>query len=401
MDQFGLDGVVASTPENVLYLSGFSSWRQRNYRHGNSQVCVVLPRDQGCPPALLISDGDDAYASHQDIWVKEICTYGGEAKPRLLEGTELTPEERRFIAISGTAPKGHRYDEALAQVIREKGLGKSRIGIDQIDLPEGAMERLGTLLPGVKLFRASNFFLNVRMISTDAEVERLRQAATLNRNAAMAVLQTASQETSEGALASVYGREIAQAGGQVCWLHLAAGRGGNFPPLKDHILKEGEILRMDMGCRLNGYNADTCRSGCIGIPSDKQRVVFDALQAGVLKAIENLKPGALASELLEATVRTIRTAGLPGFTRNFVGHMIGLEARGFPFSLGPVKDLDDPFFPATSDVPMEQGMVVNLEASNHEPGWGSVSVEYSLLVTEKGCEHLIPPDQRLYSLPLY
>jgi Xaa-Pro aminopeptidase len=60
----------------------------------------------------------------------------------------------------------------------------------------------------------------------------------------------------------------------------------------------------------------------------------------------------------------------------------------------------DPFLPNTTNIPMEPGMTVNLEASNHEAGWGTVQVEYTCAVTDTGREHLITPDQRLLSLPL-
>jgi hypothetical protein len=45
-------------------------------------------------------------------------------------------------------------------------------------------------------------------------------------------------------------------------------------------------------------------------------------------------------------------------------------------------------------------MTVNLEASSQVMGRGSVPVEYTLAVTEKGHERLIRPDQRLFTLPL-
>ena len=400
MDRYALDGVVAATPENVLYMSGFASWKQRNYRQGDSQVSLLFPRDQAQSPALLISSGDEAYASHQDIWVKEIYTYGKHEKAKPPAGVELTPEEKRFVSLLDVNPKGPRHEEALVQLIREKALGKARIGIDQSGLTEGTIETLTSLLPGASFLRASSFFLNVRMVKTSGEVERLRQTATLNQQAAAAILEHCQAGVSEGELAAAYGGKVARAGGQVSWLHLAASRGGNFPPLENRILKNGDIVRMDMGCRLQGYNADTCRSGCIGPPTDKQRKLYDTLQAGVLKSVEAVKPGILPSQLFETMLRTIRAAGHPGFTRHFVGHTIGLEAREFPFALGPVTEVNDPFLPPTTDVPLEPGMTINLETSSHELGWGSVSVEYSLVVTEKGYEHFIPPVQVLYSLPL-
>jgi len=45
-------------------------------------------------------------------------------------------------------------------------------------------------------------------------------------------------------------------------------------------------------------------------------------------------------------------------------------------------------------------MTMNLEASNHEAGWGTVQVEYTCAVTETAHEHLIFPEQRLMTLPL-
>ncbi|MFC1816803.1 M24 family metallopeptidase [Thermodesulfobacteriota bacterium] len=400
MDQFDLSGLVASTPENIFYLSGFSSWKQRNYRHGNTQVYVVFPRDKGHKPALIVSEGDEAYASQQDLWIKEIFKYGKGKKAKTPDGKELTPEERRFTAILNVDPKGPNHVDVLIQVLREKGMENSRIGIDHLGLGEGTFEKLNTLLTGTELLRASNFFLYVRMVKSDNEIERLKCAAALNSRAARAILEKADQGVSEEELASLYRMEIARAGGEVDWLHMAASRGANFPPLKDRILIKGDILRMDLGCRFQGYHADTCRSGCVGNPGDKQRKIFDAIQAGVSRSVEMLSPGVFSSELFESMLQGVKSAGLPDFSRNFVGHMIGLEARGFPFALGQPKDLNDPFLPATTDVPMEAGMVVNLEASHHELGWGSVSVEYTLVVTEHGYEHIIPSEQILYSLPL-
>ena len=45
-------------------------------------------------------------------------------------------------------------------------------------------------------------------------------------------------------------------------------------------------------------------------------------------------------------------------------------------------------------------MTVNLEASSQVMGWGSVQVEYTLAVTDNGHQHLIAPDQKLFTLPL-
>jgi len=43
---------------------------------------------------------------------------------------------------------------------------------------------------------------------------------------------------------------------------------------------------------------------------------------------------------------------------------------------------------------------MGFQASNHEAGWGTVQVEYTCAVTQTGHEHLITPEQKLFTLPL-
>lgn len=401
MDQHDLSGVVAATPENIYYLSGHASWSQNGYRYGGSQVYVVFPRDPAQLPALLIPGGDVGYAALDDVWIKETYTYGRARKHHVPDMGKLCKEERRAVEIAGGEPKGPTPEGALAQLIKDKGMGRGRIGMDHFAIPLTVYEKIRSLLPEAKLQPASGFFRHVRMIKTPAEIQRLRESAAVNEQAINTMLRAVKPGVRESELAGIYRGEIAKTGGQVYWMHMAVSRGGNFPAIKDRVLERGDIFRVDMGCSVNGYHADVCKSGCIGAaPTAEHRKRYGAIQAGVLKSVENLKPGVRPQELYETMIAGVRAAGLPNYSNFFLGHTIGLEAREFPFLLGPAEAVEDPFLPNTTNVPMEPGMVVNLEASNHELGWGTVQVEYTLAVTDKGHDHLVTPDQRLLSLPL-
>jgi Xaa-Pro aminopeptidase len=280
-------------------------------------------------------------------------------------------------------------------------MGRGRIGIDHFGIPLTIYERIGSFLPEAKLQPASSFFRYVRMIKTPGEIQRLRESATLNEQAINTMLRAAKPGVKESELAGIYKGEVARAGGQVYWMHMAVSRGGNFPAIKEKVLQKGDVFRVDMGCSINGYHADVCKSGCVEAePTDEHRKRYDAVQAGVLKSVEALKPGARPQDLYETMIQGVRAAGIPNYSNFFLGHTIGLEAREFPFLIGPAEEVDDPFLPDTTNIPMEPGMTVNLEASSHEVGWGTVQVEYTLAVTENGHEHLIKPDQKLFTLPL-
>jgi Xaa-Pro aminopeptidase len=273
--------------------------------------------------------------------------------------------------------------------------------MDHFGIPVTVWEKIRTNLPQATLTPASMLFRYLRMIKTPAEIARLRHSAATNERAINTMLRACKPGVKETELASIYKSEIAKAGGQVYWMHMAVSRGGNFPALADRVLQKGDVFRVDMGCSVNGYHADVCKSGSVGAePTSEHRKRYDAIQAGVLRSVEALKPGARPQELYEAMIAGVRANGLPNYSNFFLGHTIGLEAREFPFLLGPAEEVDDPFLPNTTNIPMEPGMTVNLEASNHEAGWGTVQVEYTCAVTPDGHEHLIEPDQRLLTLPL-
>ncbi|MEM3021622.1 MAG: aminopeptidase P family N-terminal domain-containing protein, partial [Candidatus Caldarchaeum sp.] len=58
MEENGLEALVLSTPENVLYFSGYGSFNQRLFR--DYEAYVVYPLDKSVEPALItgISDAD-------------------------------------------------------------------------------------------------------------------------------------------------------------------------------------------------------------------------------------------------------------------------------------------------------------------------------------------------------
>lgn len=401
MDKFDLAGVVAATPENIYYLSGHASWSQNGYRYGGSQVYVVYPHDPRQSPALLIPGGDVGYASLDEVWLQEKYIYGRPRHAQIADPSKLAAVEQRTVKLAGSDTKGPTAEKALAQLIRDKGMDRGRIGMDHFAIPVTIWEKIKAGLPQVTMLPASSFFRYVRMIKTPAEIQRLRESAELNERAITKMLSAAKPGVKESDLAGIYKGEIAKAGGQVYWMHMAVSRGGNFPALKDNVLQKGDVFRVDMGCSINGYHADVCKSGCVGAePTAEHRKRYDAIQAGVLKSVDALKPGVRPQELYETMIAGVRANGLPNYSNFFLGHTIGLEAREFPFLIGPAEEVDDPFLPNTTNIPMEPGMTLNLEASNHEAGWGTVQVEYTCAVTDTGRQHLITPDQRLLSLPL-
>ncbi|MGE5816509.1 MAG: aminopeptidase P family N-terminal domain-containing protein, partial [Deltaproteobacteria bacterium] len=189
MDKHDLAGVVAATPENIYYLSGHASWSQNGYRYGGSQVYVVYPRDPAQSPALLIPGGDVGYASVDDVWLKEAYIYGRPRKHHIEDISKLSPVERRTVSLAGSDSKGPTPESALAQLIKDKGMDKGRIGMDHFGIPITIWEKIKANLPQAILSPASMFFRYVRMIKTPEEIQRLRNSAAVNEQAIHTMLR--------------------------------------------------------------------------------------------------------------------------------------------------------------------------------------------------------------------
>ena len=82
------------------------------------------------------------------------------------------------------------------------------------------------------------------------------------------------------------------------------------------------------------------------------------------------------------------------------GHGVGLDVRDYPTVVADNGlRVSDDCVDVASDMPLEENMVLNLEASMFLPGVGSLQMERSLAVTADGCRDLVPQDRSRPFIP--
>jgi Xaa-Pro aminopeptidase len=176
--------------------------------------------------------------------------------------------------------------------------------------------------------------------------------------------------------------------------HFAFGMGGVGIGLEpEHVLTEDDVLFVDFGCVFDHYLSDGGTTLAMAEPSANLRARHAAIRRSLDAGTAAVKPGAKSSLVRDEMWNALQENG---FTASFPhGHAIGLEVREYPILVADngrrIKDdcVDEP-----SDVPLEEGMVINLEAAMFVPGAGSVHMEKSFVVTAAGSEPLIPQDRR-------
>lgn len=183
--------------------------------------------------------------------------------------------------------------------------------------------------------------------------------------------------------------------------HVAAGDSGNYPSVfngpvglrGEHpalpfggyagtVWKKGDVLTLDIGFALEGYQTDKTQvyfAGPQAALPEAVRLGHDFCVRVQAMAAENLRPGAIPSAIYARALAMAEEEGLAkgfmglgGNKVRFLGHGIGLTIDGWPV-------LAKGF-----DTPLEVGMTLALEPKFGIPGVGMVGVENTFEVTEAG-----------------
>lgn len=91
------------------------------------------------------------------------------------------------------------------------------------------------------------------------------------------------------------------------------------------VLKNGDILNIDVTVIKDGFHGDTSRMFCVGNPSVLARRLVDRTHEAMIKGIEVIRPGARLGDIGHAIQKQIELNGL-SIVREYCGHGIG---RGF------------------------------------------------------------------------
>lgn len=97
----------------------------------------------------------------------------------------------------------------------------------------------------------------------------------------------------------------------------------------DDPLKDGDIVSVDCGTLLNGYNGDSCYTFMVGEVSDEVKTLLRVTKESLYKGIENALAGKRIGDIGYAVQQHCESHGY-GVVREFVGHGIGKEMHEDP-----------------------------------------------------------------------
>lgn len=167
-------------------------------------------------------------------------------------------------------------------------------------------------------------------------------------------------------------------------------------PSDDIIIREGDIVSVDVGTILNGWQGDAARTFAVGEISEEKKKLVKVTEECFFKAVENLKSGTPLGDI-GYNVQTHAEANGFSVVRALVGHGIGREMH------------EDPSVPnygkKGTGIRLKAGMVIAIEPMINvgvyqvdfmSDGWGvktrdrrpSAHYENTVAILEDGVEIL-------------
>jgi len=100
-------------------------------------------------------------------------------------------------------------------------------------------------------------------------------------------------------------------------------------PKADRILKEGDIVSIDLGAAKNGYNGDNAATFAVGTCSPEAKRLMDTTRESLYKGIEQAVPGNRIGDISNAVQTYCEERGF-GVVRDYVGHGVGTKLHEEP-----------------------------------------------------------------------
>jgi Xaa-Pro aminopeptidase len=281
--------------------------------------------------------------------------------------------------------------EQLGRARRESRSRGLALGIEGQHMTVDARSTLAGMLPRqVYLREAPALVERARMIKDAHEIELIRAAAALGAGLydhALAAIGPGAREV-EVAAKMEYAARTGGAEGMSFETIVAGGPRSALPHARasNRAIEVGEFVVCDFGVILHGYCSDRTRTVYVGSASKEARGVYQAVLEAQLAAIAAVEPGARVGKVDRAARKVLQQSGLAKYFTHSTGHGVGLEIHEAPRLAQGQQEV------------LRPGMVITIEPGVYLPGKWGVRIEDMVVVTERGCEVLVPTQKEFMAI---
>ena len=277
----------------------------------------------------------------------------------------------------------------VAGFLQERGLANARIGMEETNR-FFILDRLNQQLPSARVISANPVVRGCRMIKTAPEIALMQAASDLTLATIADVPGKLTEGMSPADISGMMEAGMIARGGNNPWALVLLGEAAAYPhgSGKPQAVRRSEVVLIDTGCSVRGYQSDISRTFVFGTPTAEQRKVWNQVARGQQIANAAAKIGATAGSVDDAVRHAYESWGygpgykLPGLSHR-TGHGIGMEGHE------PVNLVHGE---ATSLAP---GMCFSNEPGIYLPGKFGIRLEDCFHMTARGPKWFSVPPKSL------
>jgi len=300
--------------------------------------------------------------------------------------------ERQVVASDIVGWQEHESPYALvAEVLKNAGLsGGDILGVDEATA-FFIVDGFNKAMPDLEIINASGVTAHCRMHKSASELALIQRAMDMTlavHQATASILHEGISTTEVEQFIQQAHKKVGASGSYFCIVLF--GKATSFPHgVKDpQVLKKGDLVLIDTGCKLHGYLSDITRTYSFGGASEKQARLWQAEKDAQLAAFAAATNGSPCGNVDAAARVSLERAGLgpdydlPGLPHR-TGHGIGMDIHEWPYL---VKDNPQPLAP---------GMCFSNEPMIVVPGEFGIRLEDHFYMAEDGPRWFTQPAQSI------
>jgi Xaa-Pro dipeptidase len=350
-----------------------------------------LMREQGLGSLLIEPGASLDYFTGVQWWRSERLTAAlipAEGEPVIFTPFFEEPSVRESLKVPARIMTWNEHEDPLrlvATALRERKLAGRPVGIEET-VRFFAVDGLRSALPRVQIRSGAPVVRALRMVKSPAELALMQKAADVTLAAYRHTLPRIERGMSPADIGAIMNAATTALGGNPEFALVLLGEASAYPhgSGKPQQVREGEVVLMDCGCTVHGYQSDISRSFVFGKASREQRTVWDRVRRGQEIAFGAARVGRPTGEVDDAVRAQYEAWGygpgykLPGLSHR-TGHGIGMEGHE------PVNLVHG------EKTRLAPGMCFSNEPGIYLPGRFGIRLEDCFYMTEQG--------PRWFSLP--
>ena len=326
LQEFEVDGILITNPENRYYISGFT----------------------GSAGYLFITPGA-AYLNTDFRYIEQATNQSPS-----FEIVKIDSELKWFIDLLIK----HRINT---------------LGFESEDLSFAGHSRFSEIIDKNKLNKIVNLkplsstIEKIRAVKYIDEIDILKEAIRISDEAMNTIAPTIQAGISEREIAFQLENKMRELGAEGPSFDTIVGSGPNaaLPHHRagERIIQKGESIVIDMGAKFQGYCSDLTRTFCVGKPDETFRKVYDTVFTAQQTAISLVEQEMTGTDCDNIARKVIEESGFGDKFGHSLGHGVGLAVHEYPR-----------VSPNSPDILMNN-MVFTIEPGIYIPGWGGVRIE--------------------------